>query len=351
MRRDLAAFSALKCLALSATRKSRSSYTLQAILEQLRVPSLQFLEIVEVDDWRIQWRDSFKDALPNLQGLRLEVPWDDPVMWNEGEFPYYEFEETIAPPSNIMWDTVLTFYQQSVFFHIEYPDEAHGSSAFLDYAPAYASTHQLDPVPLIQWHVKSKQFFRTMEDFDVVFIPVGPVSSTDLTTILRGIQSTELRAGFQMELSLNLPPGTTPSIATLLHHAVSNLYLYPEFDSVIDPSFIPACIRSLPNFNHLDVDLRLSDDFSLPFNECFAATYSFSSLIATYGNELHFNLDVSRSGDPVWTRMRRWGESRNTPCDIHPGGGVAEIETEVQEWFHLSTSLQTLSFNFSSRLR
>lgn len=222
MRRDLAAFSALKCLTLSALRRQLPSYALQAILEQLRVPSLQFREVDGVDDWRIQWRDSFKDALPNLRGLRLKSHSDDPVMWNAE--PDYEFEENISPPSNVMWDTVLTFYRQSVFFHIEYH---HYHSAFVDYAPAYASSHQLDPVPLIQWHVKSNQFFRTMKDFNSAFITVGPVSSTDLTTILRGIQSTELRAGFPMDLSLQLPPGTTPPIATLLHHAVDVLYIYP----------------------------------------------------------------------------------------------------------------------------
>jgi hypothetical protein len=193
-----------------------------------------------------------------------------------------------------------------------------------------------------------------MEDFDYVFIRVGPVASTDLTTILRGIQSTELRAGFPMYLSFDLPTGTTPSIAHLLHHAVSDLSLYyREFDAAVDPSFIPACIRSLPNLKHLEVAIRLSADFSVPFNRCTAATYSFASLIATYGNLLvrEIYLNVSRSGDPVWTRMLSFFEPRDTPRDIYPGDGVAEMEIEVQEWFHLSTSLQTLSFDFSSRLR
>jgi hypothetical protein len=163
--------------------KVKSEHSLQNILERLHCPSLVFLEVEMVADWRIQWRESFEESFPNLRGLRLIVDLQDAVMYDH-EDDYYSEER--LPPSNVMWETILTLQQRSIFFDIHY-FEPH--SRFLDYAPSYAASHQLDPQPLIQWHVKSLMFFRAMEGCDYFFVNLNAPQFTDGMRRFPGLQN------------------------------------------------------------------------------------------------------------------------------------------------------------------
>src|SRR5215471_12861684 len=185
----LNAFGRLKHLTLKNERKSE--YTLQNILELLHCPSLVFLEVEMVTDWRIQWRESFDKCFPNLRGLRLKVDWQDSVMYDQDIY-----SEERLPPSNVMWETVLTLHRRSIFFDIHFYDP---DCPFLDYAPSYATSHQLVPGSLIEWHIKSLMFFRAMEGCNYFFVNIKAPQFTDLKIILETIINIDFQ-GFKMQM-------------------------------------------------------------------------------------------------------------------------------------------------------
>jgi hypothetical protein len=252
-----------------------------------------------------------------------------------------EESEEILPPSNVMWDNVLTLQQRSIFFDIHYYDPG---SPFLDYAPSYASSNQLDPVPLIQWHVKSLQFFHAAAGLDSFFVSIGVVSLTDLRTILLAIKPIAFN-GFEMQLSLRFPKDAPPSIAYLLPENITELSISPPSYSILDPSVIPGCIHSLPNLEYLNIYLNMSGDEFQPCNKCTTARYSFRSLTA--GNRItNVHLMISRSSGPVWC-VHIWDRPRRRYIDeSDPGCEIVDFEIEVKEWLRLSTSLQWLEIYF-----
>ena len=310
-------------------------YTLQTILDQLHAPSLEILEVEYLTDWRIQWRELFDDTMPNLAGLRLRIrEWEEGVVMFDSEEDH-EREEKM-PPSNVKWDTVLTLYRRSLFFEIFYDDS---SSPFLDHAPSYASAHQLDPVLLVQWLVKSEQFFLTKLGVDDVFVNISEIPFSDLSTILRSIKSMDFRCS-KMDLRLHLPVGTTSSIADLLPNNIVDLTISPPFVGFLDPSVVPECIRSLPKLQHLGIYIHVSKPDFQPRNGCTAATCSFPPLVrgmSIFGVQLK----AARGSDPVW---RHGWHQRD--IDKHDLGDVDDFEREVKEWFRLSRSLESLDICF-----
>lgn len=287
---SLHAFTNLKCLTLNLY-DMRCVYVLQAILERLCTPSVQFLKVQGIEDWRVRWQASFNYNLASLRGLLVEVGCEDDVMLDNADSSDSDTLDR-PPPSNVMWETVLTFYQHSTFVDISYDDDA---KPFLNYAPSYADSHHLDPVPLIQWLVKSIQFVYEIQDSDSLFMTLGPVPRvTDLTKILQAIQPLDLGSVFPFFLHLELPHVITPSIANLLHHNIDTLNIVPASHATMDPFIVTAWIRLLPKLTNLNFDLKMSKDFSTPYNRCTAATYSLS----TFGEATAIFLNVSRSDGP-----------------------------------------------------
>jgi len=265
---SLHAFDGLAFLKLR--NETMPGYNLQTIL-LLRAPSLEILELENVTDWRIQWRKSFEHTIPNLRGLRLNIKgYEDDVMFGDEDDL---FGQATTPPTDIKWDTVLTLYQRSIFFEISYPK--HITNPFLNYAPSYASAHHLDPVPLIQWQVKCSQFFLAKDGRDDLYVHVG-VRLVDLSTILSAIKSMDFGV-WRIHLELDLPEDTTPSITYLLHKNISNLTITPPYNRVLDPSVVPACIRSLPNLEYLSVHIDVTHDFR-PLRRCTTGTCSFRAV-------------------------------------------------------------------------
>jgi hypothetical protein len=74
------------------------------MLERLHAPSLELLEVSEIRNWRIQWRASFEDALPNLRALKIDVVWDDSGRYGNRD-----------KLSEDEWDTLVTMYRRSIF--------------------------------------------------------------------------------------------------------------------------------------------------------------------------------------------------------------------------------------------
>jgi hypothetical protein len=310
--------------------EAKSEYTLQTILDQLHCPSLEVLEVANVTDWRIQWRDSFDDAIPNLGGLELHIKdWEGREMFDGEED---QMSEEQMPPSSVMWNTVLTLYRRSIFFDISYynPD-----SPFLDYAPSYASAHRLDPVPLVQWLVRSLQFFRAKKGIDYFFVGLGDISLSDLSIFLRSMKPMNFR-GSKMQLALNLPYGTTTAIAALLPDNISQLSISLRFDGFLDPSVVPECIRSLPNLKHLQIWINVSKDDFQPRSGCTAATCFLGGM-----SIMGVQFGVTRGSDPVWNHVRH-----QRYIDKHDLGDVVDFEMEVKEWFRLSASLESVEFGF-----
>ena len=332
----LNAFGHLKHLKLQ--NDTKSEHALQIILEQIHCPSLVFLEVERVTDWRIQWRESFEESFPNLRGLRLKVDWEDAVMYDH-EGGYYNDEK--LPPSNVMWETILTLQRRYIFFDIHYYES---DSPFLDYAPSFAASHQMDPRPLIQWYVKSLMFFRAMEGCDYLFVNTKPPHFTDLKTILEAIVCIDF-LGFKMQLSLKLPHGTTPLIAQLLPTNVFELSISPPSKGVLDSAVIPACIRSLPILEYLDVYINMSRHTFQPFNSCTTAKYSFRSPPAN--REIaRAQFKISRSRDPIWD-IQFWNiPRRSINIEHNCGTNMVEFEKEVEEWFQLSSSMKMLEIYF-----
>jgi len=328
------AFNGLTFLQLQ--NQAKSEYTLQTILDQLQALSLEILEIDNLTDWRIQWRESFDDTMPNLAGLRLDINRaEDAVMFDSEED---RWSEEKMPPSDVKWDTVLTLCRRSIFFDIFYPDS---SKPFLDHAPSYASAHQLDPVLLVQWLVKSLQFFRTKKGIDLVFVNLGDIPLSDLSTILRSMKSMDFR-GSWMQLSLDLPFGTTSSIADLLPNNIVELTICPPFHGFLDPSVVPECIRSLPKLQDLAIYIHVSKPDFQPRNGCTAATCSFPRLVRGM-SIIGVQLKADRGSDPVW--RHGW---HHRDIDKRDLGDVDGFEREVKDWFRLSTSLESLEIWFET---
>lgn len=329
-------FSGLTFLHLRIGRKSE--YTLQTILDQLHAPALEILEVDNISDWRIQWPESFEEAIPNLRGLRLHMSgWEDDVMFDSPP-PDLDSEQRI-PPSSVMWNTALTLYRRYIFFDIFYCDPV---CPFLDYAPSYASAHQLDPVPLVQWLIKSFQFFSGKDGGKYIHMKVGDVPLTDLSTILSSMKSMDF-GRFEMIISLDLPHGTPTSIADLLPHNIYDLSIRPPFEGFLDPSVVPECIRSLPNLEHVNISLNVWwPDFELR-NGCTAASCSFR----TIPRHLTAYLEVIRGSKTAWYENLC---DRQHTIDKHDLGDVADFEMEVKEWFQLSASLKSVVFDFHERV-
>ena len=312
---------------------------LQTILQVLHAPSLEILEVENVIDWRIQWQKSFEDTIPNLRGLSLYIEgYEDDVMFGDEDDIWAGAN---MPPTDIKWDTVLTLYQRSIFFEISY--RKCDLNPLLNYAPFYASAHQLDPVPLIQWQVKCSQFFLAKDGRDDLYLHVG-VRLVDLSTILSAIKSMDFGV-WTIHLALDLPEDTTPSIAHLLHKNVFQLSITPPWMCVLDPSVVPACIRSLPNLEYLDVHIEVTNKFQ-PLRRCTTATCSFRAVPGGQkisGVQLHF----SRGKDLEWDIV-----IFDEPCgwyvDKHDPGDVVDFEMETREWFQLSTSMKSLNFWFDT---
>jgi hypothetical protein len=312
------------------------SYNLQTILQVLHAPSLEILELENVTDWRIQWQKSFEDTIPNLRGLRLDIKgYEDDVMFGDEDD---QWAEANMPPTDIKWDTVLTLYQRSIFFEISYPKYI--SNPFLNHAPSYASAHQLDPVPLIQWQVKCSQFFLAKDGTDDLYVHVG-VRLVDLSTILSAIKSMDFGVR-TIHLALDLPEDTTPSIAHLLHKSVRRLSITPPY-GLLDPSVVPACIHSLPNLEYLSVHIDVTNEFQ-PLRRCTTATCSFRAVPGGQkisGLQLHF----SRGMDSEWD-IGVFDQPCGWYVDKYDPGDVVDFEMETREWFQLSTSMKSLSIWF-----
>src|SRR5271170_2219406 len=93
-------------------------YTLQGVLDQLCSPSLQFLEIDYVDDWRVRWRDSYGQAFPSLEGVQLSTQWADKVMWDPWDQNVDGDNNPSRPLSVQMLSTFLAFTLRGIFFDV-----------------------------------------------------------------------------------------------------------------------------------------------------------------------------------------------------------------------------------------
>jgi hypothetical protein len=346
----------------------KSWYTLQGVLDQLYAPSLRMLEIDGIEDWRIQWRETFlEQAFPKLLGVLLSTgtEWIDDVMW--GPEALDEDDEGPFPPSSRMWNTVLAFYTRDINFDILLEKV---ESPFLDYAPSYAANNRLDPVGLIQRHVTSRMYFSIVDGFDDFDVNVGVIPLPDLATILYSIQPMET-FGLNMNLSLNLPYDTESSIAQFLPHTIVQLFITapgpddsirlahtPASRRILDPSVIPACIAALPNLVTLNIYLKAFVNDFQPMNSCTVTTCSFPSLPDARDIE-NVLFKISRSSDPVWeVHLRGEGEMQsdsrgNKYYVVHPNiqqynpdDEVVDFEREITDWFRLSTSLESVKVDF-----
>jgi len=348
-------------------------YTLQGVLDQLYAPSLKFLAIESVVDWRIEWRETFREhAFPRLLGVFLLTQWADSVMWGEEAPDDYENPYGPFPPSTRMWNTVLAFYMHGIGFVIALES---GDSPFLNYAPSFAAKHRVDPVALIQHHVVSRLSLSHVNDDDNFDINVGIIPLADLRTILQAMKPTE-NFGKPMDLSLQLPYDTTLSIAQFLPHNIVELSITvpgpndgsvlattPASELILDPTVIPACIAALPNLTALNVYLKsFGADFQ-PMNSCTMTRCSLPSL-PLVGAIDDVVLKISRSDDPVWEihfsgEGETLSDNRGNKYYIHhpniqpydPGDEVVQFEREIRIWFRLSTSLEWVEVDFQRMKR
>jgi hypothetical protein len=335
-------FRGLCSLKLYASHED-SDFTLQSMLERLHAPSLELLEVSEIRNWRIQWRASFEDALPNLRALKVKVGWDDSGMYGNGD-----------KPSEDEWHTLVTMYRRSIFLWNDHYTVEDPTDPFLELAPYQARIHGLDPILFVQWRVKSIRMFRGLQ-----FISLGPVPMDDLTIIFRAMKSIDFRQSYQT-LGVVFPPGTTPSIAHLLPNAISinELRITIPSDCHLDPSVVPACIRSLPELCCLRISLSLSENKFQPSNKCTIATCSFPSLPDVRDLErVELNI-ASRSSDPRWEVViriherrfidgRQYDYTRSESKQLDRADEIVDFEREVANWFHLSESLDQIDIDFT----
>lgn len=327
--------SSLKLLTgLTVLKLTKTGYPLQTILESLQAPSLEILEVRRIVDWRLEWRKSFEDAIPNLCGLRLGLDW------SEAE----EFEaEKDRPPNDVKWETVMMLYQRSIYFDIY--NSWNLDKPFLGYAPSYARAHGLNPVALVQWQIKSLELIYAKDGLAYFSVFIAKIPFDELSTILRSVKSMDIwRSG--MQLSLDLPLETTASIADILPDNIFKLSIKPPPGGFLDPSVVPACIRSLPNLECLAVYLNASGSDLKILNGCTAATCSFQSL--PIGLEIVSTImKVSRKGAPVW-EISLYDRRIGRGTDTHdPGNQVSDFEREITGWLGLSTSIKLVSIYFA----
>jgi hypothetical protein len=327
------------------------SYTLQEILELLCAPSLEDLEIDCVTDWRIQWRDSFNEAFPNLESLVLLINDEQDVMWGNGQDAESQADKA---PSEVMWDTVLTLHRHSIFFEIRYHDrhdwyQRRKSRRFLDYAPEYASRHKFNPTPLIQWHVWSRENYDIGQWEDYFSLDIGVVSLKDLITILQATKSIKVEL-HRMKMSLHLPPDAQPWIAHLLPNEIFDFSIHVPPHGALEPWLIPECILSLPDLKSLHIVLKIPRKYDLQPRHVCTARYSFRSLVTPNRTVLAFSavkLTITRSSDPIWDVVYSDGQSiRWNPKEHEADVGNVNFEMEVKDWFELSDSLESLEMRF-----
>ena len=329
----LYAFRCLRSLNLRVSHNNSSpSHSLQAILEQLHAPSLENLQVNGIGDWRVQWRPSFEETLRNLRSLRLDIDEEDDVMYDDGETP--PRDEVVPPPGNVKWDTFVTLYQRSILFWITYTG-SYISQPYLETALPYAKIHGLDPIPFIQWHINSMRMLYG-SDLTISLVPLD-----DLTTILRATKSIDFR---KLSLSLFFPSGTTPSIAHLLPNSVTALAIHLPHDCLLDPSVIPSCILSLPKLDSLHIFLNLSRDDFQPTSRFTAATCCFPSYPA--GKFVAASFSIPSRWQRGWDAIFDGNIGAHVK-KVDPGNEVLDFETEIREWFQLSTSLQNFRIFFS----
>lgn len=324
----------------SLRRATCYKYTLQMILEQLHCPSLEYLEVDSVSDWRINWRSSFATSIPNLISLRLKIGYEARVMFDN------EDDDTEKQPThtNIMWESVLTLRKHCIFLDLTYYDET--KMSFLSKAPSYASRQQLDPVPLIQWLVRSEQSFRRNNDIGIF---LDPLPFVDLSTILAAVKPMDFDKPDDICLSISLPIDTSPALAFLLHESIT--YLLLKLDSNMDPTIIPKCIQSLRNLRHLKLYPSFSNNDPLQtFFSCTAAKCLFPTILAAKliaaKRQLYMDIRFSRLDSAMWA-VHLNNDIFIVPATDHKG---YDFEREVEGWFDLSISLQRITFEFEGDL-
>ena len=165
----------------------------------------------------------------------------------------------------------MTLYQPSIFFDICYWYKP--SNPFLDYAPSYASAHQLGPVLFVQWLANSLQFFCANDGIDYLCVTVGDIPLSNLLTILHSMKSMDFQS--KMNMTLHLPYNAPALIAGLLPDDIFSLLIGLPFDGFLDPSIVPECIRSLSNLEHLEVWINTSPFSWKVCNGCTTVTCSF----------------------------------------------------------------------------
>lgn len=332
------------CNIRSLQLRTADSPTLQDLLEQLHIPSLERLVVSNIEDWRIQWHPSFEKGFPNLRGLRVIISSEADANWvmsDNLDLEGFPTEESIWWPSNVMWDTVLRFYQRSVLFRIEFKRERR-TDLFLDFASQYARVHGLDPIPLIHWRLKSVEMFDRVD----LRIDTG-VRIEDLITFFRALNSIALREPLE-DLSVVLPPGITSAIAPLIPTSVRDLQFTLRDNEILEPSFLLACIRSLPKLHYIVIHVKLSEDNYQPSSRFTVAECYFSSL-PDVGILEEVGFEIFGRRAPAWRVYGSYTEGRWRQ-NIEPldrGDGVVAFEREVMDWFKWSTSLQVVQIFFS----
>jgi len=171
----------------------------------------------------------------------------------------------------------------------------------------------------------------------ISFVPLD-----DLTTILRATKSIDIR---KLSLNLFFPSGTTPSIAHLLPNSVTALAINLPPDCVLEPSVIPSCILSLPKLDSLQIFLKLSRPGFQPTSRFTAATCCFPSSVAGNIAGTYFRIPSRYQRGwlfnfPVFSMWSPYVKS------VDLGNEVIDFETEIREWYQLSTSLKKLQILF-----
>lgn len=235
-----------------------------------------------------------------------------------------------------MCDAVLGWYRRSILFSIRFENDD-STDLFMDFAPQYARIHGLDPIPFIHWRLKSVEMFGRV---DIVINTVRMIE--DLITIFRALNSTALREPLRY-LSVALSTGIGSAIAPLIPRSIRDLKFILRDNGILEPSTIPACIRSLPKLHYLDVDVTLSEHDYQPCSRFTVAECYFPSLpIVGILEEMRFQL--IRNRDPFWDVYGRYteGTSDRNIETLDRMDGVLDFEREVRDWFQLSTPLYVL---------
>ena len=232
--------------------------SLQSLLEQIYALSLERLVVSDIEDWRIQWHPSFEEALSNLRGLHVITTSEVDTSWVMFDHldPEGPIDESTWASSNVMWDSLLIWYRQSLFFWITLRFLNNNSTdLFLDFAPQYAKIHQLNPILLIQWRLKS------VETFSGVHISIKTaMTPEDIMIVFHTVTSITLR-GFDY-VSVVLPLGITSAIASLLPKSITDLHFTLHDTGILQLSILPVCICSLPKLKCLEICVTLSKAIS-----------------------------------------------------------------------------------------